>query len=82
MSIQMHHHRSEHWVIIQGTARVRLKEQELFCAENQSVDIPQATVHQLANPGKIPVEIIEIQSGSYLEEDDIVRFDRWPEPQP
>jgi mannose-1-phosphate guanylyltransferase/mannose-6-phosphate isomerase len=81
MSIQMHHHRSEHWVIIQGTAKVRLKDQELFCAENQTVDIPQATVHQLTNPGKIPVEIIEIQSGSYLEEDDIVRFDQWPEPQ-
>jgi len=80
LSIQMHHHRCEHWVIIQGTAKIRLQEQEFFCYENQSVDIPQATVHQLTNPGKIPVEIIEIQSGTYLEEDDIVRFEQWPIP--
>jgi len=82
LSIQMHHHRCEHWVVIQGTARIRLRDEEFFCSENETVDIPQATVHQLINPGKIPVEIIEIQSGSYLEEDDIVRFDQWPKTQP
>ena len=78
LSIQMHHHRCEHWVIIQGTAWIRLQDKEFLCPENQTVDIPRATIHQLVNPGKIPVEIIEIQSGSYLEEDDIVRFTDWP----
>jgi len=75
LSLQMHHHRSEHWVVISGTALVTLGEKEMLLTENQSVDIPKATVHRLANPGKVPVEIIEIQTGPYLEEDDIVRFD-------
>ncbi|MFO7818252.1 MAG: mannose-1-phosphate guanylyltransferase/mannose-6-phosphate isomerase [Thermodesulfobacteriota bacterium] len=75
LSLQMHHHRSEHWVVIQGTAEVLVGHEERLLSENQSVDIPKATRHRLANPGKLPVEIIEIQNGPYLEEDDIVRFD-------
>lgn len=75
LSLQMHHHRSEHWVVVAGTAQVQVGEREILLTENQSVDIPMATKHRLSNPGKVPVEIIEIQSGPYLEEDDIVRFD-------
>jgi len=75
LSLQMHHHRAEHWVVVSGTALVQLGDTERILIENQSVDIPKGTVHRLSNPGKIPVEIIEIQSGPYLEEDDIVRFD-------
>ena len=75
LSLQMHHHRAEHWVVVSGTALVQLGDEERLLIENQSVDIPKGTVHRLSNPGKIPVEIIEIQSGPYLEEDDIVRFD-------
>ncbi len=74
LSLQMHHHRSEHWVVIHGTAEVRVGEEDKLLSENQSVDIPKATPHRLANPGKLPVQIIEIQNGPYLEEDDIVRF--------
>lgn len=75
LSLQMHHHRSEHWVVISGTALVQIGDQERLLTEKQSVDIPKATVHRLSNPGKVTVEIIEIQAGGYLEEDDIVRFD-------
>ncbi len=75
LSLQMHHHRSEHWVVIKGTALVQVGEKEMLVAENQSVDIPKTSLHRLSNPGRVPVEIIEIQSGPYLEEDDIVRFD-------
>lgn len=75
LSLQMHHHRSEHWVVINGTAEVLVGEEVKLLSENQSVDIPKATKHRLGNPGKLPVEIIEIQNGPYLEEDDIVRFD-------
>lgn len=75
LSLQMHHHRSEHWVVIAGTAEVQIGERTVLLTENQSVDIPKTTLHRLSNPGKVPVEIIEIQSGPYLEEDDIVRFD-------
>ncbi len=75
LSLQMHHHRSEHWVIIAGTALVQIGDQERLLTENQSVDIPKATVHRLSNPGKVLVEIIEIQTGVYLGEDDIVRFE-------
>ncbi len=75
LSLQMHHHRSEHWVVVCGAAEVRIGEAERLLVENQAVDIPKATKHRLANPGKLPLEIIEIQSGPYLEEDDIVRFD-------
>jgi mannose-1-phosphate guanylyltransferase/mannose-6-phosphate isomerase len=75
LSLQMHHHRTEHWVVVSGTALVQLGEEERLLTENQSIDIPKGTLHRLSNPGKLPVEIIEIQSGPYLEEDDIVRFD-------
>ena len=75
LSLQKHHHRSEHWVVISGTAMVLVGEDERLLTENQSVDIPKTALHRLGNPGKVPVEIIEIQSGPYLEEDDIVRFE-------
>jgi mannose-1-phosphate guanylyltransferase/mannose-6-phosphate isomerase len=75
LSSQMHHHRSEHWVVVDGTAEVEVDNKPLVLVENQSVDIPKASQHRLANPGKVPLNIIEIQSGPYLEEDDIVRFD-------
>jgi mannose-1-phosphate guanylyltransferase/mannose-6-phosphate isomerase len=75
LSLQMHHHRSEHWVVVSGTAEVEIDGVKSVLTENQSVDIPQASQHRLANPGKVLLEIIEIQSGPYLEEDDIVRFD-------
>ncbi|MGE4297581.1 MAG: mannose-1-phosphate guanylyltransferase/mannose-6-phosphate isomerase [Desulfovibrionaceae bacterium] len=75
LSLQKHHHRSEHWVVIRGEAAVHLDGDELLLAQNQSVDIPIGAVHRLGNPGTDPLEIIEIQSGSYLEEDDIVRFE-------
>ncbi len=75
LSLQMHHHRSEHWVVIAGTALVEIGGEERLLVENQAIDIGKATTHRLANPGKVSLEIIEIQSGPYLEEDDIVRFD-------
>ena len=75
LSSQMHHHRSEHWVVVEGTAEVEVDDVPVILVENQSVDIPKASQHRLANTGKGPLDIIEIQSGPYLEEDDIVRFD-------
>jgi mannose-1-phosphate guanylyltransferase/mannose-6-phosphate isomerase len=75
LSSQMHHHRSEHWVVVQGTADVEIDGNAMILVENQSVDIPKTAMHRLSNPGRVPLEIIEIQSGTYLEEDDIVRFD-------
>jgi len=74
LSLQMHHHRAEHWIVVSGTAEVTVGEQVLLLSENQSTYIPLGTVHRLVNPGAIPLEIIEVQSGSYLGEDDIVRF--------
>lgn len=74
LSLQMHHHRAEHWVIVKGTAVVTRGEDELVLTEDQSVYIPLGTKHRLVNPGVIPLEIIEVQTGSYLGEDDIVRF--------
>lgn len=74
LSMQMHHHRSEHWVVIAGTARIVNGENEFFLEENQSTYIPKTHRHRLENPGKVPLQIIEIQTGPYLEEDDIVRF--------
>ena len=75
LSLQMHHHRAEHWVVVSGTAEVTNGEQVILLGENQSTYIPLGQVHRLRNPGKVPLEIIEVQSGSYLGEDDIVRFD-------
>ena len=75
LSLQKHHHRAEHWIVVSGTAEVTNGEQVILLTENQSTYIPLGTVHRLANPGKVPLEIIEVQSGSYLGEDDIVRFE-------
>jgi mannose-1-phosphate guanylyltransferase/mannose-6-phosphate isomerase len=75
LSLQMHNHRSEHWIIVKGTAQVINGDQVITLRENQSTYIPQGQTHRLSNPGMEPLEIIEVQSGSYLEEDDIVRFD-------
>jgi mannose-1-phosphate guanylyltransferase/mannose-6-phosphate isomerase len=74
LSLQMHHHRAEHWVVVKGTARVTCGEDVRLLAEDQSTYIPIGTAHRLENPGRIDLEIIEVQSGSYLGEDDIVRF--------
>ena len=71
----MHHHRAEHWVVVSGTARVNRGDESFLLTENQSAYIPVGVSHRLTNPGKIALEIIEVQSGSYLGEDDIVRFE-------
>jgi len=75
LSLQMHHHRAEHWIVVSGTAEVTNGDQVILLTENQSTYIPLGTTHRLANRGKVPLEIIEVQSGSYLGEDDIVRFE-------
>ena len=75
LSLQMHHHRSEHWVVVKGTAKVEIDGEDRLLSENQSVYIPIGKSHRLTNPGKMNLELIEVQSGPYLEEDDIVRFD-------
>jgi mannose-1-phosphate guanylyltransferase/mannose-6-phosphate isomerase len=74
LSLQMHHHRAEHWIVVSGTAEVTCGDSVRLLGENQSTYIPLGEVHRLANPGKVPLEIIEVQSGSYLGEDDIVRY--------
>ncbi len=74
LSLQMHHHRAEHWVVVKGTAKVTRGEEEITLTEDQSVYVPLGTKHRLENPGLIPLELIEVQTGSYLGEDDIVRF--------
>lgn len=75
LSLQKHHHRAEHWIVVKGTAEVHCNDQVTMLSENQSTFIPLGATHRLANPGQIPLEIIEVQSGSYLGEDDIVRFE-------
>lgn len=75
LSLQMHHHRAEHWVVVRGTARVTRGDESFLVSENQSTFIPLGTKHRLENPGCMPLEMIEVQSGSYLDEDDIVRFE-------
>ena len=74
LSLQMHHHRSEHWIVVSGTAKVTCGEKEEILFSNQSTYVPQCTSHRLANPGVIPLILIEVQNGEYLGEDDIVRF--------
>ncbi|WP_144106978.1 mannose-1-phosphate guanylyltransferase/mannose-6-phosphate isomerase [Paraburkholderia sp. BCC1886] len=74
LSLQMHHHRAEHWIVVKGTALVTNGDKEIMLTENQSTYIPLGVTHRLLNPGKIPLELIEVQSGAYLGEDDIVRF--------
>ena len=75
LSLQMHYHRAEHWIVVRGTARVTRGEETFLLSENESTYIPIGTKHRLENPGKVPLEIIEVQSGAYLGEDDIVRFE-------
>ncbi|GAA5000586.1 mannose-1-phosphate guanylyltransferase/mannose-6-phosphate isomerase [Acinetobacter puyangensis] len=75
LSIQMHHHRSEHWIVVSGTAKIHKGKESFLLTENQSTYIPLGEIHALENPGKVPLELIEVQSGSYLGEDDIVRFE-------
>ena len=75
LSKQMHYHRAEHWIVVSGTAKVTNGDEEIILTENQSTYIPLGSVHALENPGNVPLEIIEVQSGSYLGEDDIVRFE-------
>jgi mannose-1-phosphate guanylyltransferase/mannose-6-phosphate isomerase len=75
LSLQMHHHRAEHWIVVSGTARITRGEEVLMLTENQSTFIPLGVTHRLENPGQIALQMIEVQSGSYLQEDDIVRFE-------
>jgi mannose-1-phosphate guanylyltransferase / mannose-6-phosphate isomerase len=75
MSLQLHHHRAEHWIVVAGTARITRGEETFLLEENQSTYIPLGTKHRIENPGKIPLQIIEVQSGTYLGEDDIMRFE-------
>jgi mannose-1-phosphate guanylyltransferase / mannose-6-phosphate isomerase len=75
LSVQKHHHRAEHWVVVKGTALVTKGTEKILLSENESTYIPLGTVHCLENPGIIPLEMVEVQSGSYLGEDDIVRFE-------
>jgi mannose-1-phosphate guanylyltransferase/mannose-6-phosphate isomerase len=75
LSLQMHYHRSEHWVVVRGAAKVTIGEKEIVIHENESVYVPKSTLHRLENPGKVPLEIIEVQNGEYVGEDDIVRVD-------
>lgn len=75
LSLQSHHHRSEHWIVVQGTARVTVDDKVSLLSENQSVYIPLGVVHRMENPGKLPMVLIEVQTGSYLGEDDIVRYE-------
>lgn len=75
ISLQMHHHRSEHWVVTKGTAKVTIGDKEMFIHENESCYVPKSTLHRLENLGKVPLSIIEVQNGEYVEEDDIVRVE-------
>nr|MBP9593043.1 cupin domain-containing protein [Steroidobacteraceae bacterium] len=75
MSLQLHHHRAEHWIVVSGTARITRGDEVFLLGENESTYIPMGTRHRIENPGKVALHIIEVQSGSYLGEDDIVRFE-------
>ena len=74
LSLQMHHHRSEHWIVVSGTAKVNCGDREMILSSNQSTYVPQCTTHRLENPGVIKLVLIEVQNGQYLGEDDIIRF--------
>ena len=74
LSLQMHHHRAEHWIVVQGTARITCNDKTFLLSENESTYIPIGATHRIENPGKVPLHVVEVQSGSYLGEDDIVRF--------
>jgi mannose-1-phosphate guanylyltransferase / mannose-6-phosphate isomerase len=75
LSLQSHHHRAEHWIVVEGTARVTVDDEVRLVTENQSVYIPLGAVHRLENPGKLPMVLIEVQTGAYLGEDDIIRYE-------
>jgi mannose-1-phosphate guanylyltransferase/mannose-6-phosphate isomerase len=75
LSLQSHHHRAEHWIVVEGTAKVTVDTEVKLVAENQSVYIPLGAVHRMENPGKVPLTLIEVQTGSYLGEDDIIRYE-------
>ena len=75
LSLQSHHHRSEHWIVVEGTAKVTIDEDIKIVTENQSVYIPLGAIHRMENPGKLPLTLIEVQTGSYFGEDDITRYD-------
>jgi mannose-1-phosphate guanylyltransferase/mannose-6-phosphate isomerase len=75
LSLQMHHHRAEHWIVVQGTARITCNDKTFLLSENESTYIPIGATHRIENPGKMPLHIVEVQSGSYLGEDDIVRYE-------
>ena len=75
LSLQSHHHRAEHWIVVEGTAKVTIDDTEQLISENQSVYIPLGAVHRMENPGKLPMVLIEVQTGSYLGEDDIIRYE-------
>ena len=75
LSLQSHHHRSEHWIVVAGTAKVTIDDEVQLVGENQSVYIPLGAVHRMENPGKVPMVLIEVQTGSYLGEDDIIRYE-------
>lgn len=75
LSLQMHHHRSEHWIVISGIAKVQRDEDELMLSKNESTYVPRFTRHRLENPGRVPLVLIEVQNGEYLGEDDIIRFE-------
>ena len=75
LSLQKHHHRAEHWIVVKGTAEVEIENKKSVLTENESTYIPLGLKHRLSNPGKIPLEIIEVQSGSYISEEDIVRYE-------
>jgi mannose-6-phosphate isomerase len=74
LSLQMHHHRSEHWIVVSGTAKVTCGDKEILLGNNESTYVPQCTSHRLENPGVIPLVLIEVQNGEYLGEDDIIRY--------
>ena len=75
LSLQSHHHRAEHWIVVEGTARVTIGDEVQLVSENQSVYVPLGAVHRMENPGKVPMVLIEVQTGSYLGEDDIIRYE-------
>lgn len=75
LSLQSHHHRAEHWIVVEGTAKVTVDTEVKLVTENQSVYIPLGAVHRMENPGKVPLTLIEVQTGSYLGEDDIIRYE-------
>jgi len=75
LSLQSHHHRSEHWIVVVGTARVTVEDTVTLLTENQSVYVPLGATHRMENPGKMPMVLIEVQTGAYLGEDDIIRYE-------